>query len=736
MREANPCSGLPAVLAATLICGVSSCDGSNGAEKPIVDTTPITPPDLRRIAPPAAIVTGGTRLRVEGEGFDAGVLQVSIGGKEATDIFVEDDEVLTCTIPSGNPGFADVSITTQNGTVVFEDGLRYHNELTVSTVDPPIGHVDGETVLTIRGAGFDQGIVGVRIGDRAATVPIRIWDYELKCTTPEGALGAQTVTVITESGEFTLENGFTYVPSPAVLSVHPSSGFSHGDDLVTVRGSRLQVSGGHTEVEVGNVEVTALSLTPLSFSFYTPPRPAVLAAVRVRNVLGPSNPSAAFQYFGLPMQIGATDTRVDANALQPIGHDIAFDDDRIYVVWSGKQNGEGDSDVWFNWSDDEGATFQPQDIRVDRAPAGSESTNPRIAIEDQSVYVVWEDDRDGESDIYISRSTDRGATWGETDTRVGQDAAGSSASHTPHVLTAANVVHIAWTDARDGRAEIYYSRSIDSGETFSVERRLDSDPGAAASRAVELAASEGHVYAVWEDTRGGTSEIRLNASGDSGRTWLAADVRIDANSPPTAVSTLPQITSVGDSVAVAWNSTRNGAPGVWANRSTDGGQTWLPAEHRIDRGTPNLAAPPRIAADGQLVCVVWEDLRDGASDVYCNRSLDRGANWGLLDARLDGGAPGASESHSLQLGIDGRNVFVAWTAQRDESTAPRGDVQVLYSTDRAATWAQSELRFNTSLVDATAEAPRLVCDGARVFVLWNDNRYGLGHELRLNRSVP
>jgi hypothetical protein len=61
---------------------------------------------------------------------------------------------------------------------------------------------------------------------------------------------------------------------------------------------------------------------------------------------------------------------------------------------------------------------------------------------------------------------------------------------------------------------------------------------------------------------------------------------------------------------------------VLLDRSTDGGQTWLDLEIRLDTdeaGTASSVASA-LAVAGAVSRVVWYDTRDGPGDVYFNRA--------------------------------------------------------------------------------------------------------------------
>jgi hypothetical protein len=84
---------------------------------------------------------------------------------------------------------------------------------------------------------------------------------------------------------------------------------------------------------------------------------------------------------------------------------LAADADRLFVAW---QDGRlGNDDVFFTTSRDAGATFAPSE-RVDDTGSGrSEQTRPSLALlrrgRHRTCVVAWEDDRNGNPDVYLAR---------------------------------------------------------------------------------------------------------------------------------------------------------------------------------------------------------------------------------------------------------------------------------------------------------------------------------------------
>ena len=73
--------------------------------------------------------------------------------------------------------------------------------------------------------------------------------------------------------------------------------------------------------------------------------------------------------------------------------------DRLFAAW--QDNRLGNNDIFFTRSADGGATFAPSE-RVDDTGAGqSEQSRPHLAWAEGRCYVVWEDNRNGNSDVYL-----------------------------------------------------------------------------------------------------------------------------------------------------------------------------------------------------------------------------------------------------------------------------------------------------------------------------------------------
>lgn len=282
---------------------------------------------------------------------------------------------------------------------------------------------------------------------------------------------------------------------------------------------------------------------------------------------------------------------------------IAASGSNVHVIWMDDR--AGNFEIYYKRSTDGGASWSADTrLTVDLAA----SKFPSIAVAGSVVNVVWQDERDGNTEIYGKRSGDGGASWGP-DTRLTNDAAGSIFAS---VAASGLVVNVLWEEYRDGNPEIYAKRSPDSGLTWGPDTRLTFN--AAISFSPSAWASGSHLHAAWYDNRDGNSEIYYKRSSDEGISW-GADTRLTDSA---GGSFHPSITASGPIVHVAWWDERFGATEVFHKISIDGGASWSPDTRLTFSG--GESAHPSIAMSGQAVHVFWQDQRDGNWEVYYKRN--------------------------------------------------------------------------------------------------------------------
>jgi len=324
---------------------------------------------------------------------------------------------------------------------------------------------------------------------------------------------------------------------------------------------------------------------------------------------------------------------------------IAATDDFVHVVWYDKR--DGNMEIYYKRSTDGGKSWGP-DTRLTIMPGNS--SFPCIGVSGTNLHVIWQDDRDGNNEIYYKRSTDGGLSW-ETDKRLTND---PGMSGKPSMSVSGLLVHVVWRDTRDGNYEIYYKRSTDGGLSWETDKRLTNDNNY--SYYPSIAASGSYLHVVWNDTRDGKLEIYYKGSTDQGITW-ETDKRL-TNNPLS--SNLPCVAASGSNVYVVWTGwTGVNSSQILFMRSQDNGLNWG-IEKMITSDILNSMLP-NIHASGPVVNVVWQDYSE--MKYYNNyiRSDDEGENWGTGTALSVGGM----NSQNTSLTVSGSFIHVIWYDDRD-----------------------------------------------------------------------
>jgi hypothetical protein len=203
-------------------------------------------------------------------------------------------------------------------------------------------------------------------------------------------------------------------------------------------------------------------------------------------------------------------------------------DGNFWVVWheaSSDNIGGGDpGDIKYATSNDKGDSWSSVGL-----VHNGKARRPRIAAHGASgyLYTLWEDERDDDGDIYISRYT---SSW-STPIKI-SDAISGTEQQEPHLAVSGDGnVYAVWEDMReDADGQVYFSRWI-SGTTWSASNwmtnTLLSDSTMCGTSVPDIIAGPmGVLYATWvEQVSTGPScttsdsQIVVARSNDQGDTW-------------------------------------------------------------------------------------------------------------------------------------------------------------------------------------------------------------------------
>ncbi|MCP4632913.1 MAG: T9SS type A sorting domain-containing protein [candidate division Zixibacteria bacterium] len=265
---------------------------------------------------------------------------------------------------------------------------------------------------------------------------------------------------------------------------------------------------------------------------------------------------------------------------------------------------------------------------------------------DGNIFVVWSEDAPDINEIWLTKSTENGLTWsGFTDTIfVSNPNTVDEPANYPSIAADRNgVLHCVWNQAEpvDRTSEIHYSRSFDSGES-----------------------------------------------------WSGRDADLYISSPGVDYASFPDIAcDVWGNIFVVWRqATGTDSSQIHYLVSHDGGDTWNNGQDNVIGYPMKFTLDPEIAIDpvGNLH-VVWRGSMDLISpihyEIYYTGSDDNGLSWNGIDSfrRISYRQASGNSTHNQEIACDRYgNIFVVW---QEEQIGLNSEIHLSTSTDMGTTWS-------------------------------------------------
>jgi len=302
----------------------------------------------------------------------------------------------------------------------------------------------------------------------------------------------------------------------------------------------------------------------------------------------------------------------------------------LAVVWSDERRpapGRRVWDIYARHSPDGGQTWEPEQL-LSRFPQHAITDayfRPELLSDNQNrFWVVWVGIRSGRSRLFLSRSTDGGRTWADPLELSGQ----SQSVFGQRLVGSGDRLLVVWMDKRTGHDRIFAVTSTDGGLTWTSPSRVDHLPTELVTDAVLPAVvmtPEGEALVAWHDGRNGRDDIFVTRSVDGGRTWEGEDLRLDMDEAGTGVSRFASLARAKDGkIAVAWEDDRAGYEGVYLRvRGTGAKPQWGP-EILVEPAGPKKAARTPVVLWGKdgSVYLTWEVWNYAAGPMSISKRLD------------------------------------------------------------------------------------------------------------------
>lgn len=333
----------------------------------------------------------------------------------------------------------------------------------------------------------------------------------------------------------------------------------------------------------------------------------------------------------------------------------------VYLVWNdgGRTttidlpNGEtrivdvttGDEEIFFGVSENDGETFEFSNLS--NSPRQM-SWNSRIRASDSNVYVTWNERIGNYSDIFFSASYDNGKTFADPINVSNNPQTSMDAG----IAISENKIYLIWNQKTPETTDIFYSMSADKGSTFSIPINLSNSPAASQIvRDTQIAVSDNKIFIVWYEKAKQGSDVFFTRSVDSGLTFSKPINLSQTNDK----SEFPQIVSNGENVFVMWHDYSQGNGDIFLRESNDYGTTFGSIKNLSDDEAESniFILGPQIFFSENRVYTSWQNSFNNSTDLFLtsfapSEKKDEGK---MLLTTLNGAA-------NIEVEIDGKTLEI------------------------------------------------------------------------------
>jgi hypothetical protein len=285
----------------------------------------------------------------------------------------------------------------------------------------------------------------------------------------------------------------------------------------------------------------------------------------------------------------------------------------------------------------------------------------------------------------------------------------------PQVSSSSNTVYVVWQESVGSYGsrnyDIFFKKSNDGGDTFGSPINLSNNSGF--SEHPQIASVGNNIYVVWVDDSSGEREIMFSKSSDTGKTFTNSVVVSQNSMGPNHV----ELAATGEAVYIVWNSFDSEMGNIILLSNSDNeGKTF--GEIR-EIGIADIETFPKIAAYADEFYVAWDKKNNKDTEILLikghkdNNKDDNNAhnftNLGKLNNEgIDGG--------ESQVTTSADHVLVSWT-----SNLPI-DKKHVYIRDSPNNGNDFGNTIRLSSINSS-NVENMIINGS-TYVVWQDNIYG------------
>jgi hypothetical protein len=341
------------------------------------------------------------------------------------------------------------------------------------------------------------------------------------------------------------------------------------------------------------------------------------------------------------------------------------DSGSFVIVWEDQR--EGNYDIYAQRYDESNQAMGIN-FKVNDDTNQAQQFSPSIAMDEKGTFViVWKDYRNGpyplNPDIYGQRFDSSGQKLG-SNFKVNSESPNANQTDPAIGMAGQGDFVITWTDFRNGNWDIYCQRYRSSGETKGTNFKVNSDAGTAYQHHSRVASDYwGNFVVVWYDYRAGNDNIYAQRFDSSG-IRLSNNFLVNTDGG-TSQQYNPDIASdKRGNFVIVWYDFRNSNGDIYAQIYNCWGISLGNNFKLNDDQTSEEQLSPAVAMDfAGNFAISWHDFRNKNFDIYSQKIDAFGSKIGSnLKVNSDSGI---AKQVYAKVALNSSNIYFTWTDERN-----------------------------------------------------------------------
>lgn len=338
--------------------------------------------------------------------------------------------------------------------------------------------------------------------------------------------------------------------------------------------------------------------------------------------------------------------------------------------------------------------------------------------------IVWEDYRNDptqtSADIYAQRIDKNGFIKWTTDGIIICNATGHQSN--PNISYANGKVVIIWNDSRNGNTDIYAQLIDTSGNKLWANNGVPVISKASTQNDGKVIMNTiGNIYVVYQDSSAGNWDIYAQKLNSSGVQQWGSNGAVVCNAGYDQKNARLELAPTGG-IYVVWQDKRNGANyDIYCQKLDENGvRQWnVPGNGNWVCSTAGTQSNPKIEPFGTGFITAWQDNRTGGGyDIYAQYIDANGiAQWTSNGKAI---CTALDNQSALDLKSTGNAAFIVWKDFRNTSNYDIYMQKIDLSGNTL--WANNGIVVSNAIYDQIN--PNLDTDNTNAYVVWQDSSAG------------